>query len=129
MMYKNAKKEIAGFDTDTTNNRMELLACIEALKNLKESCEVSVHTDSAYLFNAYDKKWIESWKNRGWRKADKKPLENIDLWQTLDTLVANHNVRFFKVKGHADNEYNNRADLLATEQIKLFKKRQKEMQE
>ena len=129
LMYKNAKKEIAGFDTDTTNNRMELLACIEALKNLKESCEVSVHTDSAYLFNAYDKKWIESWKNRGWRKADKKPLENIDLWQTLDTLVANHNVRFFKVKGHADNEYNNRADLLATEQIKLFKKRQKEMQE
>ncbi len=123
LMYRNAKKEIAGFVLDTTNNRMELIACIEALKVLKEPCKVNIHTDSAYLFNAYDKNWIGSWKSKGWKKADNKPVENIELWQELDALIANHTVRFFKVKGHADNEYNNRADALATEQIKQYKKR------
>ena len=124
LMYMDAKKEIAGFAEDTTNNRMELLACLEALKKLKETCEVSVYTDSAYLFNAFDKHWIESWKSRGWRKADKKPVENLDLWKELDGLVAKHSVGFYKVKGHADNEYNNRADKLATKQISLHLKKQ-----
>ncbi len=121
LMYRDSKKEIAGFAESTTNNRMELIACIEALKALKQPCEVSVYTDSAYVSNAFLKNWLVSWKRNGWRKADKKPVENSELWQALDGLVAKHHVTFFKVKGHSDNEWNNRADHLATEQIKLLK--------
>jgi len=129
LMYKESKKEIAGFAESTTNNRMELIACIEALKMLRQSCDVSVYTDSAYVANAFIKQWLISWKRNGWLKADKKPVENVELWQALDALVLKHRVRFYKVKGHADNEYNNRADSLATEQIKLFKKQQAMLQD
>ncbi len=122
LMYRDSIKEIAGFAENTTNNRMELIACIEALKVLKQPCEVSVYTDSAYLSNAFIKQWLVSWKQHGWRKADKKPVENAELWQALDALTAKHHVTFFKVKGHSDDVHNNRADVLATEQIKLMMK-------
>ena len=122
LIYRDTEKEIAGFAEATTNNRMELTACIEALKALKQACEVSVYTDSAYLSNAFLKGWIEAWRVNGWRKADKKPVENAELWQALDGLCKKHEVRFFKVKGHSDNEMNNRADKLATGQIKLAAK-------
>ena len=101
---------------------MELTACIEALKCLKFRCSVEVYTDSAYLCNAINQHWLDNWLKKGWRKADGKPVENIELWQALLEQLDNHDVRFFKVKGHTDNEYNNRADKLAVAEIK---KRQK----
>lgn len=122
LFYKDAEREISGFEENTTNNRMELTACIEGLKMLNQTCEVSVYTDSAYLCNAFLKRWINAWRSNGWRKADKKPVENIDLWQILDALTHKHRVRFIKVKGHADNVHNNRADALATGAIKRYRR-------
>ncbi len=118
LMYGTAKKELSGFEAGTTNNRMELTAAIEALSALKEPCEVELYTDSAYLCNAFLQRWLQSWQKNGWKKADKKPVENRDLWERLLELTARHSVKFHKVKGHADNEYNNRCDKLATGEIK-----------
>ncbi len=118
LMYGTAKKELSGFEVGTTNNRMELTAAIEALSALKEPCEVELYTDSAYLCNAFLQRWLQSWQKNGWKKADKKPVENRDLWERLLELTARHSVKFHKVKGHADNEYNNRCDKLATGEIK-----------
>lgn len=119
LIYKQVSKEISGFEKLTTNNRMEMTACLEALKALNETCVVDIYTDSAYLFNAYDKNWLRSWIAKGWRKSDNKPVENQDLWQQLLEMTDKHEVRFHKVKGHSDNELNNRADKLATQAIKL----------
>lgn len=117
LMAGDKKKELSGFDSETTNNKMELTAVIEALKALKKPCNVELYSDSAYVVNAFIQGWLENWKANGWRGADKKPVKNIELWQELDELLKTHKVTFIKVKGHADNEFNNRCDALATGEI------------
>lgn len=120
LMYGEAKKEISGFDENTTNNRMELTAAIKALELLKEPCEITLYSDSAYLVNSFEKGWIYGWAKKGWRKSDGEVL-NKELWQKLYSLNQTHKIIFIKVKGHADNEYNNRCDQLATGEIKKNK--------
>ena len=117
-MYRDKKLEISGYDAHTTNNRMELLAPIQALSRLKEPCQVRVYSDSAYLVNAFRKNWLDSWQARNWLKSDKKPVENQDLWKALLEFTGIHEIEWIKVKGHADNPYNNRCDELATGEIK-----------
>ncbi len=121
LMYGNAEKRISGADGATTNNRMEMTAVIEGLKCLKEPCEVEVYSDSAYTVNAFENGWIYGWQKNGFRKADNKPVLNVDLWEQLIKLTRIHKVRFIKVKGHTDNEYNNICDKLATDAVKNFK--------
>lgn len=113
IMMDDNKKEIYGAETNTTNNRMELMAAIEGLKALKRPCVVTLYSDSAYLVNAYNNKWIYGWKRNGWKNSSNDPVKNIDLWQEIETLRQIHDVNFVKIKGHADNEYNNRCDELA----------------
>ncbi len=115
LMYKEHRKEGSGSAEDTTNNRMEITAALEALKLLKEPCQVDLYTDSAYLCNALEKKWLETWSRNGWKTASKANVENQDLWKELLILLQRHDVTFHKVKGHADNEFNNRCDKLARE--------------
>lgn len=117
LMYKENKKEISGGKKDTTNNVMELTAVIEALKLLKFKCKVSVYSDSAYVVNAFNQKWIYGWMKNGWRNASKEPVKNKELWEELYNLTKTHEVTFIKVKGHSDNEYNNRCDEMAREAI------------
>ena len=105
--------ELSGGTSETTNNIMELTAVIEALKYLTEASEVEVYSDSAYVVNAYNQKWLENWKRNGWRTSDRKPVKNKELWLNLDNLVQIHKVKFVKVKGHSDNEFNNKCDELA----------------
>lgn len=112
------ERELSGFEADTTNNRMELKAAIEGLKALKEPCEVELYSDSAYLVNSFEKDWIGGWKENGWKNKSKDEVKNIGLWQELDRLRGIHRVTWIKVKGHSDNEYNNRCDKLATGEIK-----------
>jgi len=118
LIYKEKKLELSGFAEHTTNNRMELLAAIEALSRLKEPCEVDVYSDSAYLTNAFLQNWLGNWVRRGWIKSDKKPVENRDLWESLLEFSRVHRISWYKVKGHADNPLNNRCDELATGEIK-----------
>jgi len=118
LMYRDKKLEISGYEAHTTNTRMELTAPIQALSRLKEPCEVSVYSDSAYLVNAFQKRWLDSWRRHNWVKSDKKPVENADLWQELLKYDAIHRIEWIKVKGHADNPFNNRCDALATGEIK-----------
>lgn len=113
LMYKGRTKEISGGIKDTTNNIMEITAVLEALKCLKVKSDVQVYSDSAYVVNAVEMGWLESWKKNNWIKADKKQVKNIELWEELLKLLNVHNVKFVKVKGHSDNEYNNRCDRLA----------------
>lgn len=113
LMYGNNKKEISGGKQDTTNNVMELTAVIEALKLLKFKCKVQVYSDSAYVVNAFNQKWIMGWMKNGWKNASKEPVKNKELWEELYQLTKEHEVTFIKVKGHSDNEYNNRCDELA----------------
>ena len=118
LMYKDNKKEISGGMLDTTNNVMELTAVIEGLKLLKFPCKVKLYSDSAYVVNAFNEKWIYGWLKNGWRNSSKEPVKNKELWQELYDLTKVHEVEFIKVKGHADNEYNNRCDELARNAIK-----------
>ncbi len=106
------KKEISGGEKSTTNNRMELLAVISALELLKRPCRVQVYTDSQYIERAINQGWLASWKKRGWRRKEGE-LKNPELWQRLDSLLETHQVSFSWVKGHAENELNNRCDALA----------------
>jgi len=106
------EKELFGGEAQTTNNRMELTAVIEALSSLKQRCEVAVYTDSEYVRNGITT-WIHNWKLRGWRTADKKPVKNVELWQRLDALASNHDVRWHWVRGHNGAPGNERADELA----------------
>ena len=117
LMYNQHSKESSGGSEKTTNNRMEITAALEALKLLKEPCVVDLYTDSAYLCNALEKKWLETWSSNGWKTASKSNVENQDLWKDLLNLLKLHDVKFHKVKGHADNEYNNRCDKLAREAV------------
>lgn len=118
LMYKDIKKEISGGKKDTTNNVMELSAVIEALKLLKHPCNVELYSDSAYVVNAFLQKWIINWQKNHWKTADKKDVKNKELWQELVELTTIHSVTFHKVKGHSDNEFNNRCDELARNAIK-----------
>ena len=113
LIYGEIKKELSGGETSTTNNRMELTAVIEGLKRLKFPCIVDIYSDSAYTVNAFQEGWVRNWEKGGWIKADKKPVLNADLWQVLISLVRKHHVTFHKVKGHSDNQLNNRCDELA----------------
>ncbi len=122
IMVDGNKKEIYGAEPETTNNRMELRAAIEGLKVLKRPCEVMLYSDSAYLVNAYNNKWVEGWKKNGWKNSSREPVKNIDLWQELEALRQVHNIKFIKVKGHADNEFNNRCDKLAVEAIQKLQR-------
>ena len=114
LKYGDKIKEISGGERETTNNRMELTAAIEALKLLKEPCQVTLTSDSKYLIDAIQKKWIDSWQKKGWKKADKSPVLNVDLWQALLEQLSRHEVEFVWVHGHAGHEYNERCDVLAT---------------
>lgn len=122
LMYASAKKEYNGAEQLTTNNRMEMRAVIEGLKILKYPCIVEVYSDSAYVVNAYENGWIYAWKKNGFKKADNKPVQNVDLWEELYSLTAMHEVTFHKVQGHADNELNNRCDLLARQAVSELRK-------
>ena len=113
LRYGNVEKELCGGAVDTTNNRMELTAGIEALSALKESCAVTLTTDSKYVVDAIEKGWVYGWQRNGWRKADKKPALNVDLWEQLLPLLKMHKVTFVWVKGHAGHPENERCDKLA----------------
>ena len=121
LQYNGHEKEISGGDKLTTNNKMELLAVISALELLKEPCEVDLYSDSKYVIDSITKGWAVGWKARGWKKADKSPAKNIELWERLLNLLETHNVTFHWVKGHADNPYNNRCDELAVSEWKQLK--------
>ncbi len=120
LMYNENKKEISGAEKETTNNIMEITAVLEALKLLKEPCEVKVYSDSAYVVNAFNQKWIDKWQKNNWKTSGKDDVKNRELWEELYDLVQKHEVEFIKVKGHSDNEYNNRCDHLATSAIKTL---------
>ncbi|MBP1930264.1 ribonuclease HI [Ammoniphilus resinae] len=113
LMFGEHKKEISGGELNTTNNRMELQAAIESLKSLKEPCSVKLYSDSAYLVNCFQQGWYKGWIKNGWKNSKKQPVENKDQWEQLLELVDKHKVEFVKVKGHANNELNNRCDELA----------------
>ncbi|MBQ8606100.1 MAG: ribonuclease HI [Clostridia bacterium] len=122
LVYNGQEKCISeGFES-TTNNRMELLGAITGLEALREPCEVTIVSDSKYLCDAINQGWLESWKARGWKKADKKPVLNPDLWQRLDKLLSVHNVTFEWVKGHDGHEYNERCDKMAVNEYQKYLK-------
>lgn len=118
LMAGGVKKELSGGERDTTNNRMELMAVIEGLAALKRPCKVDVYSDSAYVVNAFSQNWIEKWIRNGWKNSAKADVANSDLWMRLIELTNTHKVTFHKVKGHAENEFNNRCDELAVAEWK-----------
>lgn len=113
LVYNGIEKQLSGGEKNTTNNRMELTAVIEALKALKEPCNVTLTTDSKYVCDAINKEWVFGWQRNNWRKADKKPALNVDLWEQLLELLKTHNVEFVWVKGHNGHKYNEICDRLA----------------
>lgn len=115
LIYNGKEKRISRGYRKTTNNRMELRAAIDALKLLKEPCNVELFSDSKYLTDAINQKWLDSWMKNGWKKSDKKPVLNVDLWEELISLIGVHNVNFNWVKGHAGNQFNEICDRLAVE--------------
>jgi len=115
------RKELQGGEPLTTNNRMEMMAAIKGLEALNRSCAVTIYSDSAYLVNAFNQGWLNNWQRNGWRTSKKEPVVNQDLWQRLLELVATHQTSWIKVKGHSDNEYNNRCDQLAVDAAAQYK--------
>lgn len=127
LIYNGHRKEISGrVEETTTNNRMELIAVIEALKALKEPCKVKVYSDSAYLINAFNQGWIEKWQKNGWLNSKKEKVENIDLWEALLELTSVHQVEWHKIKGHDGITLNERCDRLARGEIAEMKEKEKE---
>ena len=120
LCYGSVERELCGGQANTTNNRMEILAAIEALKALKRSCNVQLYTDSQYLRKGITE-WMSNWKSRGWKTSSKKPVKNRDLWQELDEVSQKHDIDWRWVKGHAGNIENERADFLAREEINKIK--------
>ena len=118
LIYNDNKKEISGFAEETTNQRMEVAAVLEAVKRLKFPCYVEVYSDSAYLVNAFTHGWISKWQKNGWQTSQKKPVANRDLWEALLEAIADHQVHWHKVEAHGTNELNNRCDYLARLEIK-----------
>jgi ribonuclease HI len=121
LIYKGVDKEISGGELNTTNNKMEMMAVIKGLEYLKESCDVEIYSDSAYVVDSVKKGWVYSWKKNNWIKSNKQQAKNIELWEKILYLMEKHNVLFIKVKGHSTNEYNNRCDKLATDEAKKLK--------
>ena len=121
LRFNGVEKEISGGDPDTTNNRMELMGVISALRLLKEPCIVELYSDSKYVIDALTKGWAKGWRARGWVKGDKKPALNPDLWEKLLDLCEIHTVRCHWVKGHAENPYNNRCDELAVAESQKYR--------
>ena len=121
LSYNGIEKELSGGEPNTTNNRMELLAVISGLEALKEPCRVELYSDSKYVIDGLSKGWAASWRKNGWRKADKKPALNPDLWEKLLTLAEKHQLSYHWVKGHADNPYNNRCVGLAVAESQKYK--------
>lgn len=122
LIYNGVEKEISGNAPETTNNRMELLAIISALRALKESCEVTLYSDSAYSLDPFNKGWIYDWQKNNWKNSSKQEVKNTDLWLALLLEVKKHKITWIKVKGHADNEYNNKCDSIARKAIKELDK-------
>ena len=120
LSYNGVEKEASGGEAETTNNRMELTAAIMGLKMLKEPCDVQLYSDSQYLVNAMTKGWAEKWKANGWMRNKRDPALNPDLWQALLELAQVHHVEFIWVKGHAENDFNNRCDQMAVAETKKF---------
>lgn len=118
LIWNGKEKELSGGERNSTNNRMEMRAIIEALKALNKPCHVKIHSDSALIINTFTKGWIEKWQQKGWKKADKKPVENRELWEEMLAAIKRHTVEWIKVKGHSTNELNNRVDRLAVEASK-----------
>ena len=120
LRYQDVEKELSGGEAETTNNRMELTAVIRALECLNQPCVVELYSDSKYVIDALSLGWAKGWQARGWKKPDKKPAPNPDLWQQLLELTERHEMRYHWVKGHADNPYNNRCDQLAVAESRKF---------
>jgi len=118
MLYGDKRRELSGFAPDTTNNRMELLAVIEALSAIKTPTPTEIYSDSKYIIDALTKGWLTSWQRNGWKTSAKQPVKNQDLWEQLIILNATHNPTYHWVKGHSTNPHNNRADELAVAEIK-----------
>ena len=121
LRYRGREKTFSAGYTRTTNNRMELTGLLEALRQLKEPCDIDLYSDSQYVINGLEKGWAKGWRARGWVKSDKKPAKNPELWGRLLDLLDKHEVRFHWVKGHADNPYNNRCDELAVGEYQKYK--------
>lgn len=117
----NYKKELSGGEAQTTNNRMELAGVINGLRALKRPCKVTIYSDSAYVVNAFNQNWLAKWMTNGWKNSAKAEVANADLWKELAMLTATHKVTFSKVKGHANDELNNRCDELAVAESRKFK--------
>ena len=120
LKYKGKEKKLSGSEENTTNNRMELTAVIEGLIALKRKCDVIVTSDSKYLCDAVNEGWLKSWKARGWKKADRSPVLNPDLWQEADSLISFHNVTFVWIKGHAGHPENERCDAVAVSEYQKY---------
>ena len=118
LIYGEHEKIISGNELETTNNRMELLAVIKGIESLKEICEVNLYSDSQYVVDAFNQEWVFGWELNVWKTAGKKQVKNIDLWQKLLEQYRTHKINFIKVKGHADNEHNNRCDKIAVSEYK-----------
>lgn len=120
LVYNGKEKELSGSEKETTNNRMELTAVIMALNALNQPCEVKLTTDSKYVCDAINKGWVYSWRNNGWKKSDKKPALNVDLWKELLSLLEKHEVEFIWVKGHNGHKYNEICDALAVKEYQKY---------
>lgn len=116
LIYQGHKKELAGGEAETTNNRMELIGVIEGLRALKEPCSVDLWSDSRYVIDALEKGWAERWRQNGWMRSKKEGAKNPELWEELLQLTEKHELHYHWVKGHADNPWNNRCDMLAVQQ-------------
>lgn len=120
LVYSGKEKELSGSEKETTNNRMELTAVIMALNALNQPCEVKLTTDSKYVCDAVNKGWVYSWRKNGWKKSDKKPALNVDLWKELLSLLEKHEVEFIWVKGHNGHKYNEICDALAVKEYQKY---------
>lgn len=120
LIWNGKQKELSDGAPNTTNNRMEMRAVIEGLKALNRSCHVKIHSDSALIINAFTKGWIENWQKKGWKKSNGKPVENRDLWEEMLDAAKRHKVSWIKVKGHSDDELNNRVDALAVAESQKY---------
>lgn len=120
LIYNGKEKELSGSEKETTNNRMELTAVIMALNALNQPCEVKLTTDSKYVCDAVNKGWVYSWRKNGWRKSDKRPALNVDLWEELLSLLEKHEVEFIWVKGHNGHKYNEICDALAVKEYQKY---------
>lgn len=122
LLHGSRRLELSGGAAHTTNQRMEMQAAIAALGALKQPCRIALHSDSAYLVNAFNQRWLDNWQKNGWLNSKKQPVENQDLWQELLKLSARHQVTWNKVKGHAGDELNERCDQLARSEIEKYRK-------